>query len=82
MTFAVPPLVQCSGNDDQVSHQDAPADPAFKAIRAVIRTSAQLHGAFDDTDSPFNAIAEPLPFFEPDLFLVRFSLRRAMSALG
>ena len=67
---------------EQVVGNDAPPNPAFEAIFAVVEAPIQAIGAFEDTDPSFDAMMVTTTTPEPTLSFMLFSLSRAMPGLG
>ena len=74
LPFAVSPLVQGASEDHHIGNEDAHSYPALGPVGAT----PELYGALDDTDPPFNSIAEALAFLEPVLFFKGGALRGAV----
>src|SRR6266487_3769564 len=65
----------------QVVGDDAPADPAFHPVVAVVATAREPVPAFQPTDPPFDASPPVTPAPEPPLALIRLPRRGLMSGL-
>src|SRR5262245_40724766 len=61
------------GDGAQVVSDDAPADPAFHALLAMVATALQLVPAFQPTDPPFDAGPPVTTTLKPLLALVRLA---------
>jgi hypothetical protein len=72
---------QGPGDDHQIRHEDASANPALKAIGCMSRATPELDGALHHTDATLDAVAEAQTFLEPTLFFGGCTLWRALASV-
>src|SRR6266545_5024392 len=72
----------CLGDCPQIVGDQAPADPAFHPVVAMIPTAIQAMAAFEPTDASLNAGTPAASASEPVLCFMRSPLLRLRSWLG
>ena len=74
-------FVQRPGDDHQIGHKDAPADPTLETVGAVGWATLQLNCALHHTDATFNSIAKALGLPEPGLLFIAAALGCAQASV-